>query len=449
MEEIKAGEFVMGVLDVFLIKGNDDLVVVGKLKGALKKGDKLFISNPGDDDDELVVSSVVSLDIDGKDVDDAKDCFVAVRIREGMMQNIKPGTVLRSESVTEQVIRTTYQTALIDSYIAKRNLVFTEEDINRMSLTDCAETWKLYVAVMMNSERKDSKEEIERFKKKSAKMAEAIVKKLVMADEVYCVYSKITGEPHLFSKTFKQGTGYVTTPPDIKLFTKAYKKIAEENYPADKFDIVKVDNLDTKDGIKKFLFDAFYLNGAYGLRLIADSVAIPCNMILEDPNGINKNESEMPLANPNLVRWMYLRAQIGKPETEDEIMAAKIFYRFFARELAKTNLIIPMKPEGQMPEPDENGKRILKEETKLIFPVRPGQNGRTIIPAYTDWKKLRMEYDEEWGGLVQPVEAFINKFDCAINVTKNAGSSCFVSKDMFEEIKKIAEADLNTANEEE
>lgn len=439
MEEIKAGEFVFGVLDVYLAKGSDDVVVVGKLRGSLKKGDKLYISNCGDDDDEIFISSVVSMDIDAKDVDEAKDCFVAVRVREGMMQNIKPGTVMRSENVSDTVIRETYQTSLIDSYIVKRKYTFTEDDLNRMSLTDCAETWKLSVAVVMNSDKKDSKDEIVRLKKKSARVADAIVKKLIMADEIYCVYNKTTGEPHLFSRTFRQGAGFVTTPPDIKLFPKAYKKFAEENYPADKYDIVKIDNLDTKDGIKKFLFDAFFLNGAYGVRIISDTVAIPVEMILEDPNGINTDKPLM--ANPNLVRWMLLRAQIGKPQNEDEEMAAKIFYRFFAREVAKANFIIPMKPDGEMPEPDENGKRILKEETKLIFPVRPGQNGRTIIPAYTDWKKLRMEYGEEWGGLVQPMEAFINKFDCSLNVVKGAKSSCFISKDMFTEIKKIAEAD--------
>ncbi|MCQ2543743.1 MAG: hypothetical protein MJ126_06235 [Lachnospiraceae bacterium] len=441
MEELKEGEFIFGVLDVYLVKGSDDLVVVGKLKGSLKKGDRLYISNCGDDDDELFISSVVSMDIDAKDVDEAKDCFVAIRVKDGMMQNIKPGTVVRSENIGEQDIRTAYQTALIDSYIAKRKFTFTEEDLNRMSLTDCAETWKLSVAVLLNSDKKDSKEEIERLKRKSARVAEAIVKKLIMADEIYCIYNKITGEPHMFSRTFRQGSGFVSTPPDIKLFTKAYKKIAEENYPADKFEVVRIDNLDTKDGIKKFLFDAFFLNGAYGVRIISDTVAIPVEMILEDPNGINKDKNLAPMANPNLVRWMLLRAQIGKPQNEEEEMAAKIFYRFFAREVAKANFIIPMKPEGEMPEPDENGKRILKEETKLIFPVRPGQNGRTIIPAYTDWKKLRMEYNEEWGGLVQPMSAFINKFDCSLNVTKNAGSSCFISKDMFDEIVKIAEAD--------
>ena len=81
MEELKEGEFIFGVLDVYLVKGSDDLVVVGKLKGSLKKGDRLYISNCGDDDDELFISSVVSMDIDAKDVDEAKDCFVAIRVK--------------------------------------------------------------------------------------------------------------------------------------------------------------------------------------------------------------------------------------------------------------------------------------------------------------------------------------------------------------------------------
>lgn len=56
---------------------------------------------------------------------------------------------------------------------------------------------------------------------------------------------------------------------------------------------------------------------------------------------------------------------------------------------------------------------------------------------YTDWKRLRMVYGEEWGGLVQPIEGMIRVFDCAVNVTKHTAAGCYVNGDMFEEMKKL------------
>ena len=48
-----------------------------------------------------------------------------------------------------------------------------------------------------------------------------------------------------------------------------------------------------------------------------------------------------------------------------------------------------------------------------------------------------MAYGEEWGGLVQPVEGMIQTFDCAINATENIKAGCYISKEMFDEMKEV------------
>ena len=139
-------KFVYGVLDKFELKNSaTDVAVVGRVKGTLKRGDKIFITNYGDDDDELVVSSVVALEIEGKEAAEATDCFVAVRIRDGLSENIKPGSVIHSENASEEEIHIAYVTAIGDSYVGRRDLEIYETELSIMSITDCAESWRIFI----------------------------------------------------------------------------------------------------------------------------------------------------------------------------------------------------------------------------------------------------------------------------------------------------------------
>ena len=139
-------KFVYGVLDKFELKNSaTDVAVVGRVKGTLKRGDKIFITNYGDDDDELVVSSVVALEIEGKEATEATDCFVAVRIRDGLSENIKPGSVIHSENASEEEIHIAYVTAIGDSYVGRRDLEIYETELSIMSITDCAESWRIFI----------------------------------------------------------------------------------------------------------------------------------------------------------------------------------------------------------------------------------------------------------------------------------------------------------------
>ena len=57
---------------------------------------------------------------------------------------------------------------------------------------------------------------------------------------------------------------------------------------------------------------------------------------------------------------------------------------------------------------------------------------------FTDWKRLRMAYDEKWSGMVQQIDGMIDTLDCAINVTGHPQAGCYISKDMFTQMKEHA-----------
>ena len=47
-------------------------------------------------------------------------------------------------------------------------------------------------------------------------------------------------------------------------------------------------------------------------------------------------------------------------------------------------------------------------------------------------RALRMEYDDSWSGMLQPVSGMIDVFDCAINATKYPEAGCYIDKEMYE-----------------
>ena len=452
MSENQTSKFVCGVLDTFELANTDDLAVVGRVKGTLNKGDKICITNYGDDDDELVVSSIVAIEVDKKPADSVTDSFAALRIREGASENIKPGSVLHSEDTEEDDIRLAYVSSIGDSYVGRRDLEIYETELNRMSITDCSEAWRIFNRVHEKKEGGYTDEEIKELRRKIGVISRSMAKKILSADEIYCVYNKKTGEPHMFSRTIKRGDDFICSPPEVQLFTKPYKGIGDKYFTPDQFEITKIENGENNEGIKQFLFDIFYLNGALGIRVNFENVVIGADSLIKKPDYTGKKEHEIPVTNPQLVRWMLLRSQLGTPETDAEKMVARIYYRFFAIEMTKARFLVPMKQvddtgaDVKMPEipeelKDENGEA--PEMKRLRFPILVGKNRRNMVFLFTDFKRLRIVYDEEWGGFIQPIDKFINNFDCYINSSNNKyQAGCFVNKETYDEIIRMLNVEV-------
>ena len=451
-ESTNENKFVYGVLDTFELRATNDIAVVGRLKGTLKKNDKIFITNYGDDDDELVVSSVVALEVDKKDVESATDCFVAIRVRDGLSENIKPGSVIHSEDADENDIHLTYVNAIGDSYVGRRDLEIYETELSKMSITDCSESWRIFIKIHEKKDNAFTEEEIKECRRKIGILARSLSKKILAADEIYCVYNKRTGEPHMFSRTNKVRDDYVCSPPEIHIFSKPYKEIGEKHFPSDLFEIKKIENGENNDGIKNFLFDAFYLNGAMGLRVNFEAVAIGADSLIPKPNYYGMKESEIPVTNPNLVRWMLLRSQIANPQTDVEKMVARIYYRFFSIEVMKAKFVIPAKTVEEDGELQEMHDELAKETgagelKKLRFPIMVGKNRRNLVFLFTDMKRLRGLYDEEWSAFSQTLDKFIGNFDVGINISNQYSLGCYVNKDTYEEIQRMLGMEVEKVNE--
>jgi len=439
-KEVRQESFYLGVEDTFRLKDTSDIVVVGKVHGTIMKGSAFYITNMGDDDAPVYLSTVVGLEVDRTPVNVATDTFVAVRIDGGSKLNIKTGSVLFTRDISTKDVHNAYIYALGDGYISFRNMKLEQADYDKMSLTDLAEVRRLYKG-LVDIKKEQETEEIAAFNKRIFDtIGKNMSSKILTSKELYTVINKKTGEPHMVSHTFESDDGnYITTPPDIILITKAYLEVWKQQFNPDKYDIIKIENGEDGKGIYNFLGSAFYINGACGVTVLFSDYSIDAGMLVEKPDYSNIPRISVPVTNPDLERWLLLMGQLDQPKTENEKKIYSIYLNHMIMELAKAQFIIPMKVDGEMEPPDENGNTTLKKDTTIAIATQKGKGERAAIRMYTDWKRFRMVYSEAdgWSGLIQPISGMIETYDCVINDTEFSSAGCYVDKHFYEEyIKK-------------
>ncbi len=436
-QKLITGSFVYGVHDVFKILNSNDLLVVGRVKGTVNPGMAVYVSNFGEDNGSILLTTVLELEINQRTVDTATDCLVALKLEAGQKVDIKIGSIVHTRDISTKEVHDAYISAIGDAYVLRKNLVLSDDELAAMSITDCAEAWRLFNWFHSKNSAIESEEEKLEKRKRIGKLAAALCKKILAADEIYTVFNKRTGEPHMFSQTIKQDGGYMCTPPDIMIISKAYSDAYEPMYTTDEFEMRKIENGKNKDEIYNFLGSTFYLNGACGVAILSEQTAIDASKIVPKPDYGDTPQINIPVTNPELMRWMLLLGQLGHPETPDAELIYKLYYRFMSIEMTKAMFVIPMQTEGEIPKTDEKGEAVLKQGVKLNFPTMKGKYDRDAVRMFTDWKRLHMEYGPEWSGFLQPISGMIDVFDCAVNATKFPAAGCYISKDMYEEMIKM------------
>lgn len=427
-------EFYIGVEDTFRLKNSADLVIVGKVHGTVTPGAQVSVVNPGEDEKPTMQTMVEGIEINRTLVQTATDTLVGLKIANGSEFPIKTGTVLFAGNISENDIQDAYIHALGDNYIAMRKMKLTQEDYAQMSLTDLAELRRLFVWFLEQKNAQETEETRAFNRQVLDTLSQYMCKKILESKEIYVVMHKHTGEPFMMSRVLKQEQGYLTTPPDIMLITKAYLDRMKKQYNPEIFDIARVENGADGKGIYNFLGSTFYMNGACGAKVLFDNFAMDASMLVAKPDYKDIPKIQIPVTNPEVERWLLLIGQMGEPSTEDEKLILNIFYGHLLRSLGKASFIVPMKMQANMDAPDAAGNTTIKEGSTMELAMMKGKNGKPAVHMYTDWKRLRMSFKEEdgWSGLIQPIAGMIDSFDCAINATEYTAVGCYIDKNTFE-----------------
>ncbi len=385
--------FALGVTDTFSLINSEDLVVVGKLNGTVSTGAAVYITNLGDDKGSISLSTIVAMEQGpNHSVTHAENCHIALRIENGKKLGIKIGTVIHAREASGKDVHGAYINALGDGYIQGKKLELTGEEIQELSITDCAELWRLYGWFRSQTASADSEEQKQEKGRKLAVIVKALCQKILAADEIYCVFNKKTGEPHLFSKTVQQEENYMCAPPSIMIFTDAYQSVMSSYYTTETMEVKKIEKGEDGKGIYNFLGSTFYLNGACGVAVLSEQTIISAAELVAPPDYSQLKPQDVPVTNPDLVRWLLLMGQMPKLETEDEKTIYTLYVGFLEREMLTAKFLIPMKTDGDLPQPDESGEAVLKKDSSISISVTEGKNGRQAVHMYTDWKRFRMRF---------------------------------------------------------
>lgn len=442
-EEAK-GNACVGVLDLFPMKETNQLLIVGSLEGTLKVGDQLQFCNPDQGMKALGIVEVKKLSSQNKDVDSLTDEVLAHLVvdMDSSLTKLKKGSVLFSSGVDEEQKLSSYSDALYRAFVAIQEGQLTNEDYLAASLDDSVEILRLFLWKCRQNQDNESEESYQSNTRKLERLAEIVKDKLLEADAVYAVYSEKTGEPYLFSTTYDRGEeGYLCTDPMIMLLTPSWYRQFKETIDSRPNSVVKlIENTEDKKGIENFLGTAFYLNGALGAIFNSKEVSISASALVQKPDFSDLPEIQVPVMNPDLVRWMLLMGQLDSPTTEDEEVIYKLYYKFFSEAMPKAKFLIPLDATSEFKDDSQEvSSFVLEKDSSFNIPVKEGKDGRNSVPVFTDWKRLRMVFDEKWNGMIEEAGGMIEGFDYAINPTEYYEAGAYVSLTAFRDMQKLSE----------
>lgn len=442
-EEAK-GNACLGVLGFFPMEEKGELLIAANLEGSLKVGDCLQFCNPDQGMDALGSVVVKKLSCHKEDVEALNDeelVYLEVD-KVPSLDKLKKGSVLYSQGVEEEKRSSTYGYALYRAFVTIQEGKVGDEDYQALSLEDSIEILQAFLWDCRQNQETESEESYQANTRKLERLAEIVKDKLLAADSIYAVYSEKTGEPYLFSTTYDRGEeGYLCTDPMIMLFTpRCYHRFKETIDSRPKSVVKLIENTEDKKGIENFLGTAFYLNGALGAFFNSKEVSIAASVLVPKPDFSDLPEIQVPVMNPDVVRWMLLMGQLDSPTTEDEEVIYKLYYKFFSMAVPKAKFLLPLEAASGFPEGGQEANSfVLEESAKFNIPTGEGKNGRNSVPVFTDWKRLRMVFDEKWNGMIENAGNMIEFFDYAINPTEYYEAGAYVSLTAFRDMQELSE----------
>ena len=108
--------------------------------------------------------------------------------------------------------------------------------------------------------------------------------------------------------------------------------------------------------------------------------------------------------------------------------------------MPKAKFLLPLDATSGFPEDNSEGNSfVLEKDANFNIPVREGKDGRNSVPVFTDWKRLRMVFDEKWNGMIEEAGGMIEGFDYAINPTEYYEAGAYVSLTAFRDMQKLSE----------
>ena len=430
--------FTLGVVNFF--KGDDnssDLMVMGFVKGSIKVGDEIVVTNMSCVTETPVKTTVLSLEVHGSMVQEASDTTVMAIVQDGTKLGIYKGTLLHSENVTDTQIYHDYLFALEVAFVREQDGKLTKEDCEKLAASDISEIWQLYYRVHAEEAKQfEAKQVLLKYKRRE--FYKLIREKLFLLDDVYVVYSVETDEPYLFSHASKDEKGSLfVTMPMAQLIPSSYIHNLKEMFGKDEnLDFKRIDNGPDKEGIRNFIRDLFIYDGIRGILYCGEKTTILAEQLVDLPRYKGMDEIEIPVTNPNLIQWLYLARQLGKLNTKDKKTLGQIYLYEYYKALKTAKLLAPMRLHGYDQLLEENPQTDEEPNIPFDLAMQPGQTKELTLRVYTDWKRLRKHYGEDCKALIVTIDEQLAFHDVVINPGDHPMAASTITEEWFNEVER-------------
>ena len=430
--------FTLGVVNFF--KGDDnssDLMVMGFVKGSIKVGDEIVVTNMSCVTETPVKTTVLSLGVHGSMVQEASDTTVMAIVQDGTKLGIYKGTVLHSENAPDAQRYNAYIVALGVAFVDEQEGKLTKEDCEKLAASDISEIWQLYYRVHAEEAKQfEAKQVLLKYKRRE--FYKLIREKLFLLDDVYVVYSLETDEPYLFSHASKNEKGSLfVSMPMAQLIPSSYIHNLKEMFGKNEnFDFKRIDNGPDKEGIRNFIRDLFIYDGIRGIQYCGEKTTILAEQLVDLPRYKGMDEIEIPVTNPNLIQWLYLARQLGKLNTKDKKTLSQIYLYEYYNALKTAKLLAPMRLHGYDQLLEENPQTDVEPNIPFDLAMQPGNTKEWTLKVYTDWKRLRKHYGEDCKALIVTLDEQLAFHDVVINPGDHPMAASTITEEWYNEVER-------------
>lgn len=430
--------FTLGVVNFF--KGDDnssDLMVVGFVKGSIKVGDEIVVTNMSCVTETPVKTTVLSLEVHEGKVQEASDTMVMAIVQDGTKLGIYKGTVLHSENAPDAQRYNAYIVALGVAFVDEQEGKLTKEDCEKLAASDISEIWQLYYRVHAEeAKRFEAKQVLLNYKRRE--FYKLIREKLFLLDDVYVVYSVETDEPYLFTHPSEDEKGSLFVPmPMAQLIPSSYIHNLKESFGKNEiFNFKRIDNGPDKDGIRNFIRDLFIYDGIRGIQYCGEKTTILAEQLVDLPRYKGMDETEIPVTNPNVIKWLYLARQLGKLNTKDKKTLSQVYLYQFYEALKTAKFIAPMRLHGYDQLLEDSPQTEIEPNIPFDLAMQTGKTKELTLQVYTDWKRLRKHRGEDCKGLIVTLDEQLEYYDVVINPGGHPMAAATITEELYNEVKK-------------
>ncbi len=412
------------------------IVITGHVKGDLIKGDRLRLINPGDDDHSYeeaetgTVSVVDIIDNDGVHVPIAKDCIVDLVLSdvEGVLRK---GSILAGTGCDAKEINSYYINTIGETFVKRQDLIFTEEDIKNATITDIAESLRLYNWYMRKTKPTPDEETVKMVASRQAAAVKLLLRKVKVADHIYYLKSNVTGEAYVKSIVTQAQDGKIMILPGFIIIGTARQEMSVmKAFAGADCDYVRVDNDREKTALAEFLYKNCILNGVAAVGVGSPDSLISDAFIKEECSFGNNASGTKPSqgTNPSLVRWILQLVQMGTPESDDDKRNAGIFNNCMKNELKKSTFLVPVREDKEKTPEQKTDHNSVEVAT-----VMDG-DGHLCVKAYTDYRFLCEDCGDNVKAVVLSLRDIAKVGGIAINPVKDRKLTCIIKQDKCNEI---------------